>query len=62
MSSCSCRRSKACGSKAPVIPSLLYTQASPCVNEEIEKDMDVPDPEPCDGEAAIASEVMSNEG
>ena len=62
MSSCSCRRGGTCSPKAPVIPSLLYTQASPCVNEEIEKDMDVPDPSPCDGEAAIASEVMSDEG
>ena len=54
---CSCRRPK-----EPLIPSLLYTEALEKVKCDIEKDMEVPDPDEDDAEAAIASEVISDEG
>ncbi|MHC4300610.1 MAG: hypothetical protein ACYS7Y_25320 [Planctomycetota bacterium] len=40
-------------SKQPVIPSLLYTEGTTKVNEEIEDELKVPDPTPEAAEAAI---------
>lgn len=51
-----------CLSKEPLIPSLLYTEASKKVKCDIEKDMEVPDPDEDEAEAAIAAEVISDEG
>ena len=50
-----------CSCKEPLIPSLLYTEALEKVKCDIEKDMEVPDPDEDDAEAAIASEVISDE-
>ena len=57
MSKCRC----SCLAKEPLIPSLLYTEATEKVQCDIEKDMEVPDPDEDDAEAAIASEVISDE-
>lgn len=39
--------------KQPVIPSLLYTEGTTKVNEEIEEELKVPDPTPEVAKAAV---------
>ena len=41
--------------KEPLIPSLLYTEGSVNVKQEVEKDLAVPDPSPEEAEKAVAN-------
>ena len=44
--------------KAPLIPSVLYTQGSEKVKQQDKEDLKVPDPDPKAAEAAIAQSVV----
>ena len=44
--------------KQPLIPSVLYTEGSENVKQDIENDLKVPDPEPEEADAAIAESVL----
>lgn len=44
--------------KQPLIPSLLYTEGSEKVKQEVEDDLKVPDPQPEDAKAAIAEAIQ----
>ena len=48
--------------KAPLIPSLLYTEGSEKVNQEVVEDLKVPDPPPEEAEAAIAEATWNDDG
>jgi len=48
--------------KQPLIPSVLYTEGSQKVKQDIEDDLKVSDPEPEEAKAAIAASVIEQEG